>query len=451
MTAVFRAYDVRGIYGKDLTDEIAEKIGKAFGTFVGYGKSIAVGRDVRLSGNNLRNALIKGLLSAGCNVADFGIIPTPVLYFSVIHRNLDAGIMITASHLPPEWNGFKMCDLQGIVYSDGTGLEHIKEIFEKEKFFTGKQGNIAEDKKILDDYKNFIKSKISAKRKLKIVVDPANSVTSLVVPNMLEDLGFEVYKMHDTLDGNFPNRASEPTEESLQKLKKKVLEVKADLGLGFDGDGDRVGFVDEKGKIIFSGNIVIPIFASYLLENGSGRKIVFDVTCSEAVEDFVKSKGGIPVVIRVGHSYCSHTVLKENALFGGQFSGHYAFPEMGCTDDAIYAALKLVEIVSNGNQKFSEIISKVPSYHTSKMEEITCDDKTKFEVVEKIKQEISPQAKKLIDVDGMKAYFDKGWILIRASNTAPMIRVLVEGKTEKDMQQLFEYGKQLVKEEISKI
>jgi phosphomannomutase/phosphoglucomutase len=447
MNTLFRAYDIRGVYGKDLTEEFAEKIGKAFGTLIGKGKRVGIGRDIRLSSQILKDFFVEGLRSAGCSVVDFGLIPTPLVYFGVIHRKFDAGVMVTASHLSPEWNGFKLCDSKGIVLSEGTGLEHVREIFEKGNFSTADHGSLSEDKVLIDEYKKFVKLRLSVGKKLKVVVDAVNSVPGLVVPELLRELGLVVFTINQELNGAFPNRPSEITEESLQKLKLKVLELNADLGIGFDGDGDRVGFVDEKGDMVFSGNIVLPIFANYILPNSQRKKVVFDVSCSAAVEDVVKAKGGMPIVIRVGHSYCSHTVEEENAAFGGQYSGHYAFPEIYSIDDAIYAAVKMVEIISKESKKFSEIVAAVPRYFT-KMEEIPCEDNLKFEIVERIKKKV--QAERVVDVDGVKAYTKDGWVLIRASNTSPMIRVISEGRTEGTMEKLLEYGKKLVTEENGK-
>ncbi len=442
---------MRGIYGKDVNEGTAENFGKAFGSFLGKGSKAAVGMDVRLSSESMKNSLVSGLISVGCNVVDLGVTPSPVLYFAPIRLGLDGGVMVTASHLPPEWNGFKICDSKGIVLSDGTGLEKVKKIFFSGSFASGSEGKI-ERNDLIEDYIDFISSKIILKKKMKIVLDLANSVASLVAPQILRRIGAEVINIHEELDGRFPNRASEPTEESLQKLKQKVLENEADIGIGYDGDADRISLVDNLGRVFHSGNTLIPIFAKSYLKNNSGGKIVMDLTCSRAVEDFVKQNGGEPVVIRVGHSYCSHTTKNENALFGGQYSGHMCFPETFFTDDAIFASIKMVEIVSSQNKSLSEIINEIPKYSASKVLEIPCDDKIKFEIVSKIGDRLKKEGFKILGIDGVKAFDEKGdWILIRGSNTLPVIKINSEARTEDRMKELFEFAKNVVTDEINEV
>lgn len=445
---IFRAYDVRGIYGKDINENIAQRFGQAFGTLMGKGSKIAVGSDVRLSSDSLKRSLISGLTSVGCSAVDIGEVPSPVLYYAPIRLNLDGGVMVTASHLPPEWNGFKTCDSSGIVLSEGTGLEKVREIFFSEKFSRNSPGKV-ESSNLIEDYTNFVSSKISLKKKMRIVLDLANSVASLTAPKILKRLGAEVINIHEELDGRSPNRESEPTEKSLQKLKQKVVESGADMGIGYDGDADRMSLVDELGRVFFSGNILIPIFARSYLSGKQGGKVVMDLTCSSAVEDFVKQNGGKPVVIRVGHSYCSHATKNEHALFGGQYSGHMCFPETSFTDDAIFASIKMVEIISSQDKKLSEIVDEIPKYPASKVAEIHCDDSIKFEVVEKIGERLRKDGYKILNIDGVKA-FDKdgGWMLIRGSNTLPVIKVNSEARNEKKMKELFDFGNKIVSEGI---
>lgn len=443
---VFRAYDIRGIYGKDLNEEIAENVGKSFGTFLGDGSKVGIARDVRLSSDSLHDSLVKGLLYAGCQVIDFGLSPTPLLYFGTWYNKLEGGIMITASHLPPEWNGFKLSDKTGITLSDGTGLEKIREVFSNGKFKKGSKGRITSIDPI-KDYVNYICSKVKIRSGLKIVFDFANSVTSLVVPKISEKIGEDWIYINKELDGTFPNRASEPSEESLQGLKDKVLEEKADIGIGYDCDGDRVGFVDEKGRIFASGNITIPLLAKYALKDNPGSKIVADVTCSSAMGDYIKKLGGIPIIVRVGHSYCAYEVLKQHALFGGQYSGHLAFPQVNCADDAIFGSLKILEAITLSGNRLSELVDEIPTYFTSKMKEIGCADDIKFEVIKRIAEKVKSMPYKVIDIDGVLLYNDYGRVLIRASNTSPLIRVNAEGKTAKICQEFQDIGENLVSSE----
>ncbi|MCL4400599.1 phosphomannomutase/phosphoglucomutase [Candidatus Parvarchaeota archaeon] len=446
-TDVFRAYDVRGIYGKDLNEEIAENIGKAFGTSLGDGSKVGVARDVRLSSDSLHAALIKGLLYTGCTVVDFGLSPTPLLYFGTWWNKLAGGVMITASHLPPEWNGFKLSDKTGLTLSEGTGLERIREIFSSGKFIKGVKGGITHVDPS-QDYVNYVSSKVNIKKGLKIVFDFANSVTSLVVPSILTKFKEEGIFINKELDGTFPNRASEPSEESLQGLRKKVITENADLGIGYDCDGDRVAFVDEKGRIFASGNITIPLLAKYALMVHPGRKIIQDVTCSSAVSDYIKKLGGEPVVVRVGHSYCAYEVLKQHALLGGQYSGHLAFPDMNCADDAIFGSLKILEAMTVSGKRLSELVDEIPIYFTSKMKEIACADTKKFIVINKITKKAKSMPYKLIDIDGVLLYNDDGRVLVRASNTSPIIRVNAEGKTKEKCDKFQVLGETLVSKEV---
>ncbi len=442
----FRAYDIRGVYGEDLDEEVAERTGKAVGTMLGRGKTVGIARDVRLSSDSLHDALVAGLLSTGCSVVDFGKVPTPLLYFGTWYNKLDGGVMVTASHLPPEWNGFKISGKSGVLLSDGTGLEIVKEIFFRGEFNEHEGGGVVY-KDVIEDYINYVATKTTTNTKFKIIFDFGNSVTSLVLPGIMKKLGHEAYGINEELDGTFPNRTSEPTEEALQNLKKKVLEEGADIGIGYDADGDRVAFVDEKGRISASGNITIPLLAKYFLRDNNGGKIVYDVTCSSSVGDYIRKLGGEPVIVRVGHSYCATEVMKQQALFGGQYSGHTAFPEVNCADDAIFGSLKILEVMSAYGKRMSELTEDIPTYFISKLEEIKCNDSVKFGIVGRIKKKAGSMPYKLIDIDGVLLANEDGQVLIRASNTSPVIRVNAEGKTEESRDFFQKLGKRLVKEE----
>lgn len=445
---VFRAYDIGGIYGKDVNEEVAETIGKSIGTVLGNGKSVGVGRDVRLSSKSLHDSLVKGLLYTGCKVVDFGIIPTPLLYFGTWHNKLNSGVMVTASHLPPEWNGFKISGSNGVILSEGTGLEKVKEKFFENDFIKA-DGGIYETADITPSYVDYVVSKIDHESKFKIVFDFGNSVTSLVVPKIMEKIGHDASWINYELDGTFPNRTSEPTEEALQGLKNKVLETGADIGIGYDGDGDRVAIVDEKGRVFSSGNVTIPLLAKHMLSKTPKGKIVYDITCSPTVGKFVEELGGESVVTRVGHSYCVSEVMKQNALFGGQYSGHTAFPEVNCADDAIFGSLKIIEALSASKKKLSKLIDEIPSTFTSKMEEIPCADPEKFSIVNRIKEKAKDMGYNIIDIDGVVLHDDTGRVLIRASNTTPVIRVNAEGKTKEACDMFHKLGESLVRGEIA--
>ncbi len=446
---IFRAYDIRGVYGKDLNEETAELVGKAFGTFVGKEKIIGVGRDVRSSGPGLERRLIEGLTSVGCDVINFDMVTTPMLSIFVRNRGLDGAVMVTASHNPAEWNGFIMINKSGHFCSEGMGMEQIRQIVLDETFSeTSKQGSVSREDG-LNDYVDFILSKVQIKRRMKVTLDPGNGSASLIAKQIFEKAGCEVVTINDYPDGNFPARAPDVIESALGALKKKVVEVGADIGIAFDCDVDRAAFIDEKGEYLGSGNITIALFADYYLSRSSARKIVFDVACSSAVEEFVRSKGGIPIVNRVGHAFIVNRMIEENALFGGEYSNHLYFSDIYGFDDAIFAGLKMVEILSNKNTRLSELVANVPRYPNT-IKEINCSDEKKFEVVENIKKRLQSGGYKVLDLDGVKVYTDTGAFLIRASNTAPAIKVSVEAKKDEDLRKLSDFAEHLVEEELER-
>ncbi|MDH5634740.1 MAG: hypothetical protein OEY30_02825, partial [Candidatus Bathyarchaeota archaeon] len=246
---MFRAYDIRGIYGKDLTTQIAEIIGRGFGTFIGSGKKLAVARDIRIGSEQLKKAVVGGLISTGCDVVDFGITTTPMFYFAIAHQNKDGGVMATASHNPPEWNGFKLCREKGIIVGQGFGMDKVKDIIAKRRFTKASvKGKIKIYKGIVDEYADFVLGRINVKKRLKVVLDTGNSVPGIVAPMLFRRIGCKVEVLNEKLDGTFPSRSPEPTEASLQQLIREVKKTRADLGVGYDADGDRAVFVDDKGR-----------------------------------------------------------------------------------------------------------------------------------------------------------------------------------------------------------
>ena len=444
---IFRAYDIRGIYGIDLNEKIAFQIGEAYGQFLNSNAIIAVGRDIRESSQNLLNSLIDGLTNTGINVIDIGIVPSPVLYFTVRNLGLEGGIMTTASHLPPNWNGFKICDKEGIVRTQENGLNQLKNLYTAQKFTIHSLGNKTQYFTAIADYVKYVKNLIYIDRNIRVTVDYGNSVTALVVPDLLRKLGLEPIEISKDLKSSNPDRESEPSDTSLLNLKQAVLNNKSNVGIAYDGDGDRVAFVDELGNIIWSGNTIIPIFALNYIKKANGGKVICDVTCSSAVSDFIRSLGGEAIEIKVGSGYCAEEVKKLGALFGGQYSGHTSFPEMGCIDDAIFASLKMLEIISQGST-LSVLVSQIPKYCSTKLTNIDCDDGTKFSVVTEVARRAKNAGFKIVQLDGVKIYDkEKGsWVLVRASNTTPLIRVNAEGRTFEEAIKMHNYGEMLVKE-----
>ncbi len=445
---IFRAYDIRGIYGKDITDAIATQIGKAFGTYIGgEGKRLVVGRDVRLSGETLENALIEGLLSTGCHIQEIGIVPTPVFYFAIVHQAKDGGAMVTASHNPPNWNGFKLCRDKGFLIAQSMGMEKVQEIAFNERFKLSSRGKLKKYGEAVADYSNFALGKVKIERKLKVAIDTGNGACSGIISKIFRDAGLEVIAINDEPDGNFPAHLPEPNEETLGELKKLVVKEKADFGIGYDGDGDRALFIDDKGRII-PGDVTLIIFAKYYLEKLKGAKILYELSCSSSVDETIKAHGGIPIVSRVGHAYIMDEMIKENAVLGGEVSSHFYFADVYGFDDALYAGLKMAELLSKKDERLSEMVNSIPKYPSTPVKVYDCPDEKKFGVVEKLTEEFKQMGYNIITIDGVKVIEPDGWFLIRASNTLPQIKMTAEAKTQEKLKQLTKFAERKILEKI---
>jgi phosphoglucosamine mutase len=446
---MFRAYDIRGIYGKDLTTDFAETIGKAFGTFIGAGKKLAVGRDVRVGSEQLKTAVAKGLVSTGCQVDDLGIVTTPLLYFGIAQRHKAGGIMVTASHNPAEWNGLKLCREKGVIIGQGSGMEEIKEMITSGKFTEAPtKGKVETYRGIVDEYSKFVLDKIRIVKKLKVVLDTGNSVSGIVAPKLFRQTGCRIEIINEKLDGTFPSRSPEPTETSLKQLVSAVKSASADFGVGYDGDGDRAVFVDDKGRVL-TGDYTSVVFAQAFITNEK-RKVVYDVSCSSAVEEAIKDKGGIPVVERVGRPFMMDRALREKAIFGGERSGHFYFPDIYGLDDGTFASLKMAEILSRSDKPLSKMVDSIPKYYSSTVN-VPFSDEHKFVVIERLKVKFEEKGFRILDIDGVKAQVEKGWVLLRPSNTEPLIRIFAEGKTQAKLTQLLKLSQKMLKEEAEKL
>jgi phosphomannomutase/phosphoglucomutase len=446
---IFRAYDIRGIYGKDLTPPIAETIGKGFGTFLGTGKNLAVARDIRNGGEQLKNAMVKGLVSTGCNIVDYGITTTPIFYFGIASQNRDGGAMTTASHNPAEWNGFKLCREKGVIVGQGSGVEEIQQIITNKKFAEPpKKGNIETYVGVVDEYADFVLDKIHIERKLSVVLDTGNSVSGIVAPKLFKEIGCNVKIINEELDGTFPSHSPEPNETSLQQLIGEVKKAKVDLGVGYDGDGDRAVFVDDKGRLL-TGDLSSIIFAQDLITENN-RKVVIDVSCSSALEDAIRAKKGIPIVERIGRPFMMTRVLHEQAVFGGERSGHFYFPHIYGLDDGTFASLKMTEILSRSNMPLSEMIDRIPK-HFSTTKNVPFPDEHKFQTIKRLKPKLEKMGFNILDIDGVKAQEKTGWVLLRPSNTEPLIRIFAEAKTQERLTELLELAQEMLKEEAEHI
>jgi len=430
-STIFREYDIRGIADSDLTDDVVELLGKAYGTYI-KGGNIVVARDNRLSSLRIRNALVKGLLATGCTITDLGLTITPAYYFTVTKYKMDGGMMITASHNPAEYNGFKVNNGPLTIYGDE--IQNLGKIALAGKFISGK-GKITE-KDTKDEYIHEVVSRIKLNKKFKVVVDCGNGTASLFAQKILENFGCTVIPLYCESDGHFPHHLPDPVKlEYAEDLIRTVKKEKADIGLGIDGDGDRIGAVDEKGTMIW-GDMMLILFFRELLEKHPGAKCIIEVKCSQSLVDDVKAHDGIPILYKTGHSLIKAKMQEEHALVTGEMSGHMFFKdEYYGYDDALYAAGRLLRILSQTDKKFSELFLDAPKYYATPELRPYCPDDKKFEIVKKIVADFKKHYD-VIDIDGARVVFNDGWGLVRCSNTQPALIVRCEGKTPKALERI---------------
>ena len=432
---IFRQYDIRGVAERDLTDETAEMIGKAFGAYVKNSGShkVLVGRDNRLSSGRLRDAITRGLLAAGCDVADIGLVVTPVLYYSRVHFGIDGGVMITGSHNPPDENGFKLALGSGTIYGDE--IQKLKDIMLAGNFTSG-PGRLI-DLDAAPSYLAMLKDKIRlGPRKLKVAVDCGNGTASLFARQILADWGCEVIPLYCESDGFFPNHQPDPVKTAnLSELRKAVVGKSADVGLAFDGDADRIGVVDESGGIIW-GDVLMCLYWREILAKHPGAQAIIEVKCSQALVDEVVRLGGRPFFYKTGHSLIKAKMKEIGAVFTGEMSGHMFFAdEFYGFDDAFYAAGRLLRILSNSKERLSKILAEIPKYYSTAETRVPCSDQDKFKVVKGMVEQFRREFE-VIDVDGVRVLFGDGWGLVRASNTQPVLVARCEAKTPEGLQRI---------------
>ena len=433
---IFREYDIRGIVDKDLTDIVVEDIALSFGTYIRNKdlKTLAIGSDCRLSSDRFREIFANALIKTGCDVVDVGTVPTPVLYFAIEHLKTDGGVMITGSHNPPEFNGFKLCVGTFSIY--GKEIRKIREIIEEEVYISG-NGKYEKYSKIIQDYQNYLVNNLDLKRRLKVVVDSGNATAGPVAPQIFKKLGCDVISLYDDMDGNFPNHHPDPTiPEYLEDLISTLKKENADIGIAFDGDADRIGVVDENGNIIW-GDQLLMIFARDVLETNPGSIIISEVKSSKNLYDDIRKHNGIPIMWKTGHSLIKQKMKEEGALLGGEMSGHMFFADRYFGfDDAIYAAGRLMEILSKSDSKLSELLADVPNTFNTPEIRVDCPDEIKFDVVEQVKNYFSKKNYDINDIDGMRITFDDGWALVRASNTQPALVLRFESTSQERLNEI---------------
>ena len=425
---IFREYDIRGVAGESITEEAVETIARAYGTVVAAagGKTVCVGRDCRKSSPAFRDALAGGITSAGVDVLDIGTVTTPMVYFSAFTENVDGAVMVTASHNPPRYNGLKMCVGRDSLF--GEGIQSIRRLVEKGEFSSGR-GTVHRGD-VLEKYLAFLERGVSVEPGLRVAADGGNGTAGVACPEILRRLGCEVHELYMEPDGDFPNHHPDPTvEENLSDLRKTVTGLGLDAGLAFDGDADRIGVVDERGEPV-GGDMLLLVYALDILRENPGATIIGDVKCSSVLFEKIREAGGNPVMWKTGHSVIKNKMKREGAELGGEMSGHMFFANRFFGyDDAVYAGLRLLEILSKTGGRVSDLLRGLPETFATPEIRVDCPDEIKFRVTEAVKNRLAGLGE-VTDIDGVRVEHDDGWGLLRASNTQPALVLRFEARTE---------------------
>lgn len=437
---IFREYDIRGIVGEDIDIHVAYTIGKSFASFIqqkGHTKAI-VGYDNRLSSKELHDALITGMMESGLDVVSLGLVTTPMYYFGRFYLKIDQGIMITASHNPKEYNGFKIAfDHIGNAYGDA--IREFQKFTEQKEFqstFNGTLETVSITKEYID---TLVNSLSFGPKKIKAVIDCGNGTGSIIVNDVMKKANVSYVPIYCESDGNFPNHHPDPSvHENMVDLSKKVLEEQADLGIGIDGDADRVGLVDEKGNIL-NADMYLLLMYRYLAPTLKEKRALFDVKCSKALIDELEKLEYDYTMYRTGNSYINMMMQKGNYIFGGEYSGHVYFRDrFPGFDDGIYAGLRMIELLSHSEKNISEMLESTTHYASTPELKIPVTDENKFEIVNKTLKYAKEKGYEVIDTDGVRATHDNAWALIRASNTGPNLTVRFEAKEENRLKEIQE-------------
>lgn len=448
---IFREYDVRGIVGKDIDREVAFSLGKAFTVLLKRScpgaKKASVGRDVRMSSGELASAVIEGIRSEGIDAVDLGVCPTPLQYFSIATRDLDGGIMVTGSHNPPEYNGFKISIGRETIH--GSDIQALKKIMLESDWGTSaKKGSIGSFD-IIDEYRRYMLNEFSYLngpefKRLKVVIDAGNGTAGAVAPYILSAIGCDVIPLYCEPDGNFPNHHPDPTVvENIRDLIAETKKSGADIGVGYDGDSDRIGVVNRDGDIIW-GDLLMIVLSREMLKERPGAKVIGDVKCSQLMFDDIKAHGGVPVMWKTGHSLVKQKMKDEKALIGGEFSGHIFISDRYFGfDDALYTTFRLIEIMKRTGKDLKELLSDIPRLYYTPEIRVDCPDDKKRATVEKIVDRIIAYKKndaspcRIVDLDttdGVRIVFENGWGLVRTSNTQPIVVMRVEAESEESLE-----------------
>ena len=440
---IFREYDIRGIVDKDLTLEFVEYLGRGAGTyFRQHGKKrVALGRDARTSSPAYAEAISRGLLSTGCSVVDIGLVPTPLLYFAVFYKKNEAAVMITGSHNPPEYNGFKMMVGEETLY--GETIQEIYRILKDGKTASDKEGTRS-SYNVIPEYEEYVEKDVQLARKLKVVLDAGNGTAGFVAAPIFRKLGCEVKELYCEPDGRFPNHHPDPTmPEAMEDLIKTVEETGADFGIGYDGDGDRIGVVDDSGKLLWGDQLMI-VFSRDILPSNPGAAVISEVKASKLLYEEIARLGGRPIMWKTGHSLIKKKIKEEKALLAGEMSGHIFFADRFFGfDDAIYSSARLAEILARSDKKLSEMLADLPkTYYTPEIR-VYASDEVKFQIVDEVKKELAKKYP-VVGIDGVRVSYPHGWALVRASNTQAALVLRYEADTPEDLEAIQqEVGKTL--------
>jgi phosphomannomutase/phosphoglucomutase len=428
---IFREYDIRGIAGKDLTQETVEQLGLGIGTMMRRlgREKITLGRDCRPSSDAFRDAIVAGMSATGLSVIDIGVVPTPLLYYSIYQLESDGGVMITGSHNPPEYNGFKTCVGHDSVY--GEQIQEIYKIIESGDFARGKGRASTAD--VISPYRKYVLDQIRLPRRVRVALDCGNGTGSLLAPDIVSALGCEVTRLFCNMDGTFPNHHPDPTVvENLADLRNAVKTGGLELGIAFDGDADRIGVIADNGDIIW-GDMLLVLFAREILKHKPGATFISEVKCSMNLFRDIEKHGGRAIMWKTGHSLIKAKMKQEKAVLAGEMSGHMFFADRYFGyDDAIYAACRLLELLANSPLPVSEMLSDIPPTFVTPEIRVQCDDDKKFEVVEKVKT-VFRRNHEVIDVDGARVLFPSGWGLVRASNTQDVLVMRFEADSQENL------------------
>jgi len=430
---IFREYDIRGIADAELLSADIEVLGRAIGTYLqrASGRQVNVGRDCRLSSPRLSQAIIKGLLASGCDVTDIGTVPTPLLYYSVFRLKATGAVMITGSHNPSEYNGFKV--MSGLSTIHGSQIQEVHKLIEAGDLASG-QGSLR-TADVAPPYVEEIPEKIRLDRRVKVVFDAGNGTAGPVMHRLLQKLNCDAVELFFEMDGNFPNHHPDPTvEKNLKHLVADVAGHNAEFGVAFDGDGDRIGAVDEKGNVVWGDQLLL-IYAREILTRKPGATFIGEVKCSQVLYDELKKLGGNPIMWRTGHSLIKAKMKETHAELAGEMSGHIFFADRYYGyDDALYAACRLLEIVAASGRPLSAQLEGLPKMVSTPEIRVDCPDEVKFDVVKRVTDHFR-KIRNVVDVDGVRVLFERGWGLVRASNTQPVLVLRFEAETEELLRQ----------------